>query len=36
MIRVVRNFNKLPREAGNDPSLNVLKLMLDGFLSNLI
>lgn len=28
-MRVVRNWNTLPREAGNDPFLEVFKLKLD-------
>lgn len=28
-MRVVRNWNRLPREAGNDPFLEVFKLKLD-------
>jgi len=36
MIRVVRHWNTLPREAGDAPSLNVFKIRLNGALSNLI
>ncbi|KFQ92756.1 hypothetical protein Y956_05383, partial [Nipponia nippon] len=34
--RVVRHWNRLPREAVNAPSLEVFKARLDGALSNLI
>jgi len=35
-MRVVRHWNKLPREAVADPSLEVFKARLDGTLSNLV
>ena len=35
-VRVVRHWNRLPREAVAAPSLEVLKARLDGALSNLI
>ena len=35
-MRVMRHWNRLPREVGDAPSLEVLKVMLDGALSNLI
>jgi len=35
-VRVVRHWDRLPREAGDPPSLKVLKIRLDGALSNLI
>jgi len=35
-IRVVRHWNRLPREAVDVPSLEVLKVRLDGALSNLV
>ncbi|KFM11615.1 hypothetical protein AS27_02948, partial [Aptenodytes forsteri] len=35
-IRVVRHWNRLPREAVDAPSLEVFKLRLDRALSNLI
>jgi len=35
-MRVVRHWNRLPREAVDAPSLAVLKTRLDGALSNLI
>ncbi|KFU92737.1 hypothetical protein M959_02422, partial [Chaetura pelagica] len=35
-VRVVRHWNRLPREAVDAPSLEVLKGRLDGALSNLI
>jgi len=35
-MRVVRHWNKLPREAVNAPSLEVFKARLDGALRNLV
>jgi len=35
-MRVVRHWNKLPREAVDAPSLEVFKAKLDGALSNLV
>ncbi|KFV55931.1 hypothetical protein N341_03478, partial [Tyto alba] len=35
-VRVVRHWNRLPREAVDAPSLEVFKARLDGALSNLI
>ena len=35
-IRVVKHWNRLPREAVDAPSLEVFKARLDGALSNLI
>ncbi|KFZ56213.1 hypothetical protein N321_14034, partial [Antrostomus carolinensis] len=35
-VRVVRHWNRLPREAVDAPSLEVLKARLDEALSNLI
>ncbi|KFP00871.1 hypothetical protein N300_14993, partial [Calypte anna] len=34
-VRVVRQWNRLPREAVDAPSLEVFKARLDGALSNL-
>ena len=35
-VRVVRHWNRLPREAVDAPSLAVFKARLDGALSNLV
>ncbi|KFR13578.1 hypothetical protein N306_02327, partial [Opisthocomus hoazin] len=35
-LRVVRHWHRLPREAVDAPSLEVLKARLDGALSNLV
>lgn len=35
-VRVVRHYNRLPMEAVDSPSLEVLKTRLDGPLSNLV
>ncbi|KFP07394.1 hypothetical protein N300_07837, partial [Calypte anna] len=35
-VRVVRHWNRLPREAVDVPSLKVFKARLDGALSNLV
>ncbi|KFP21076.1 hypothetical protein Z169_00527, partial [Egretta garzetta] len=35
-LRVVRHWYRLPREAVDAPSLEVLKARLDGALSNLV
>ncbi|KFQ80757.1 hypothetical protein N335_12722, partial [Phaethon lepturus] len=35
-MRVVRHWNRLPREAVDAPSLEVFKHRLDGALSNLV
>ncbi|KFP99466.1 hypothetical protein N329_02817, partial [Haliaeetus albicilla] len=35
-MRVVRHWNRLPREAVDAPSLEVFKARLDGALSNLL
>jgi len=36
MIRVVKHWNRLPREAVEVPSLETFKARLDGTLSNLV
>ncbi|KFQ91244.1 hypothetical protein Y956_01503, partial [Nipponia nippon] len=36
IMRVVRHWNRLPREAVDAPSLEMFKARLDGALSNLI
>ncbi|KFW69386.1 hypothetical protein AS28_06221, partial [Pygoscelis adeliae] len=36
IIRVVRHWDRLPREAVDAPSLEVFKARLDGALSNLV
>jgi len=36
ILRVVRHWNRLPREAVDAPSLQVFKARLDGALSNLV
>ncbi|KGL95311.1 hypothetical protein N301_04188, partial [Charadrius vociferus] len=36
IARVVRHWNRLPREAVDAPSLEVFKARLDGALSNLV
>ncbi|KFP96565.1 hypothetical protein N329_11800, partial [Haliaeetus albicilla] len=36
MMRMVRHWNRLPREVVDAPSLEVFKARLDGALSNLI
>ncbi|KFV47822.1 hypothetical protein N341_01902, partial [Tyto alba] len=36
IMRVMRHWNWLPREVVDAPSLEVLKVRLDGTLSNLI
>ncbi|KFM04422.1 hypothetical protein AS27_05679, partial [Aptenodytes forsteri] len=36
IMRVVRHWNRLPREAVDAPSLEVFKARLDGSLSNLV
>ncbi|KFQ92886.1 hypothetical protein Y956_13555, partial [Nipponia nippon] len=36
IMRVVRHWNRLPREAVDAPSLEVCKARLDGALSNLV
>ena len=35
-VRVVRHWNRLPKEAVDAPSLEVYKVRLDGPLSNLV
>ena len=35
-VRVVRHWHRLPREAVDAPSLETLKVRLDGALSNLM
>ncbi|KFW67337.1 hypothetical protein AS28_13019, partial [Pygoscelis adeliae] len=35
-LRVVRHWNRLPREVVDGPSLEVFKARLDGALSNLV
>ncbi|KFP22808.1 hypothetical protein Z169_04309, partial [Egretta garzetta] len=35
-MRVVRHWNRLPRQAVDAPSLEVFKARLDGALSNLV
>ncbi|KFQ15005.1 hypothetical protein N330_11308, partial [Leptosomus discolor] len=35
-LRVVRHWNKLPKEAVDAPSLEAFKTRLDGALSNLV
>ncbi|KFR11211.1 hypothetical protein N306_09593, partial [Opisthocomus hoazin] len=35
-MRVVKHWNRLPREAVDAPSLSVFKVRLDGALSNLV
>ncbi|KFR08230.1 hypothetical protein Y956_09365, partial [Nipponia nippon] len=35
-VRVVRHWNRLPREVVDVPSLEVFKARLDGALSNLV
>ncbi|KFW69645.1 hypothetical protein AS28_01013, partial [Pygoscelis adeliae] len=35
-MRVVRHWNRLPREVVDAPSLDVFKARLDGALSNLV
>jgi len=35
-MRVVRHWNRLPRESADAPSLELFKARLDGTLSNLV
>ncbi|KFQ89504.1 hypothetical protein N337_05345, partial [Phoenicopterus ruber ruber] len=35
-VRVVRHWNRLPREVADVPSLEVFRARLDGALSNLV
>jgi len=35
-MRVVRHWNRLPREAVDAPSMELFKARLDGVLSNLV
>jgi len=35
-MRVVKHWNRLPRDAGEAPSLETFKARLDGALSNLV
>ncbi|KGL96037.1 hypothetical protein N301_02987, partial [Charadrius vociferus] len=35
-VRVVRHWNRLPREVVDAPSLEIFKARLDGALSNLV
>jgi len=35
-VRVMRHWNRLPREAVNAPSLKAVKARLDGAVSNLV
>ncbi|KFP82530.1 hypothetical protein N310_03273, partial [Acanthisitta chloris] len=35
-VRIVRHWNRLPREAVDVPSLEAFKIRLDGALSNLV
>jgi len=35
-MRVVKHWNRLPKEAVEAPSLEILKVRLDGALSNLV
>jgi len=35
-MRVIKHWNRLPREAADVPSLEVFKARLDGALSNLV
>ncbi|KFQ14567.1 hypothetical protein N330_13203, partial [Leptosomus discolor] len=35
-LRVVRHWNRLPKEVADAPSLEVFKTRLDGALSNLV
>ncbi|KFQ46570.1 hypothetical protein N333_08646, partial [Nestor notabilis] len=35
-VRVVRHWNRLPKEAVNAPSLQVFKARLDGILGNMV